>query len=46
MRDERTEQTEQAGDGMSLSEELERLSRMIERESRRYPPDFERRGMI
>lgn len=28
----------------TAAEELERLSRMMERESRRYPADFDRRG--
>mgnify|MGYP006065059623 FL=1 len=27
-----------------VAEQMERLSRLIERESRRYPPDFEKRG--
>lgn len=28
----------------AVREQMERLSRMIERESRRYPPNFEKRG--
>lgn len=30
----------------TAAEEMERLSRMMERESRRYPADFNRRGDV
>ncbi len=32
------------GENETQAEQMERLSRLIERESRRYPPDFDRRG--
>lgn len=40
------EQKNTAGGAETPSEELERLSRIMERESRRYPADFGRRGGI